>query len=292
MVINTIRKIIYLLCILQLDHCGTDLLFPIFPVPKWGEKSVTQCTYEKDKKQIETCFLNNVEYYRSHFDDYYYTDSDSTEIWSTDLRYFYLVYARKWDTNDRCYKNQNSSARSYLDIHVDTIVYNKAGTLCIAFYWTYNKQADYREEYSAGALIGYRKKETDSLDIYPASTSVSYSPKRDRFQNPYFLPTGQHEARLTELVYFYKLKYFGEGGNILYKGMNFEQRLAEDNFFDECPYFMKYNDSLYYFQMYQETIFNPSDTIRLSSRKGKISQLNTYNPEKGNIIQLKYPFMK
>ena len=51
-------------------------------------------------------------------------------------------------------------------------------------------------------------------------------------------------------LYFNRLKGIGSTGSV-YQGTHFKQNVGEKGFFEKSPYFQKYNDEFFNFQMYR-----------------------------------------
>ena len=224
--------------------------------------------YEFDKKTIAENFLNNIEYYRQHYPYdlelrlklavQAFKDSTVESMITEQLnrhfqKYpkvkddpanFYLPHAnRTLTTMD--YVNSPIPTKEQIFVSTDSIIYNKDASLCIAFVCIEEKFDDIEgleeipHNFSAKAMVGYRKHPKDTLRTYPLTifSFMSYERKQNIVND------------LIEL-YTTRLKGFGLSGSI-YGDNLFKHNVGEKGFFTDSPLFMMYDDTTYYFQMYK-----------------------------------------
>ena len=95
-------------------------------------------TYQKDKQEIHDVYVNNIEYYRmhhlynidtidyvKHYKEYPYAQYDPAN--------FYSPYGCRVSKEGSIFVPSPYSTNSQLNIEVDTIIYDKSGSLFIAF---------------------------------------------------------------------------------------------------------------------------------------------------------------
>lgn len=224
--------------------------------------------YEFDKKTIAEAYLNNIEYYRLHYPYdlelrlmqavQVFEDSTEEKLINEQLnrhfeKYpkvkddpanFYLPHAnRTLTTMD--YVNSPIPTKEQVFVSTDSIIYNKDASLCIAFLCIEEKFDDIEglekipHNFSAEAMVGYRKHPKDTLRTYPLTffRLMSYERKQNIVND------------LIEL-YSTRLKGCGPSGSI-YEDKRFNHNVGEKGFFTDSPLFMKYDDTTYYFQMYK-----------------------------------------
>lgn len=224
--------------------------------------------YEFDKKTIAEAYLNNIEYYRQHYP--YNLElrlrlavqvlEDSAEVRvlteqldkhfqkypkvKHDPANFYMPHAnRTLTTMD--YVNSPIPTNEQVFVSTDSIIYNEDASLCIAFICIEEKFDDIKglekipHNFSAEAMVGYRKHPKDTLRTYPLTffRLMSYERKNNIVHD------------LIEL-YTTRLKGTGLSGSI-YGDNRFNYNVGENGFFTDSPLFMMYDDTTYYFQMYK-----------------------------------------
>lgn len=218
--------------------------------------------YIKDKKQIESCFIENVEYFRKYhrYDFKIYENSQDSLKQEYEKYYqkypganwdpanFFEPYASRFDLKQDKYVQSPIPTEKQLTVTTDTIVYSKDSLFCVAFLILnlhydeikdLEQKRDKDREYSAKAVIGYRTNTEEPFDIYPLKKhSVT------GFES--------YKAASTMIkdLYFNRLKGIGSTGSV-YEGMKFKQNVGDKDFFEKSPYFQKYNDKFFNFQMYR-----------------------------------------
>lgn len=217
--------------------------------------------YIKDKKQLENCFIENVEYFRKYhredlkiyvnspdsvkqkYDQYYkkYPGAD----W--DPANFFEPYSIRFDLKKDEYVNSPIPTEKQLTVTADTIVYSKDSLFCVALLVLYlhydavkglEQMRDEGREFSAKAVIGYRVNAGEPFNIYPLT-------------NHSVIGFESYEAAsiMIKDLYFNRLKGTTLGG--IYRGMKFKQNVGDKDFFSKSPYFQKHKSGLYNFQMYR-----------------------------------------
>ena len=217
--------------------------------------------YQKDKQQIADCFIKNVEYFRKYhrYDLRFIRDSDSLRnIYEKhykkylgadwDPANFFEPYATRFDLKNDEYINSPIPTDQQLTVTTDTIVYSKNGLFCVAILVIHlhydevnnlEQKRDEDREYSAKAVIGYRTNIEKTFDIYPLKKhSVTGFESYDA------------ASIMLRDLYFNKLKGIGSSGSV-YEGMQFKQNIGGKDFFEKSPYFQKYDNKYYNFQMYR-----------------------------------------
>jgi len=194
--------------------------------------------YERDKAQIEDCFMRNVEYYRLHHYD------ESNEKAQTDPLYFYLPYAEVEVPGSVNGIMCPLNVHKYLKVTVDTILYDKRGLKCFAFLGVYTKTinkgwfitCENGKNYDARAIIGIRDRIKDSLKIVPNSYFV-------------MLQFDTYPKAVNELkhMYFHRLK--SSWLSVLFNGeRKYKHNVGDENFFEKSPLFDKLDNNIYNFQ--------------------------------------------
>lgn len=201
--------------------------------------NVPHALYERDKRQIEDCFMKNVEYYRLHHYDESYKKAQEDPL------YYYLPYAQAMIPGSVNGIMCPLNVKKYLKVTVDTIIYDKRGLKCFAFLGIYRKTIDkgwYKtctkgKNYDARAVIGIRDRMGDSLTIVPNASFVVL-----------LYDTYRKAVDLLEYLYCNKLKE--SWLSILYHGGKAEyiHNVGDEGFFEESPFFKKNDDNVYEFQ--------------------------------------------
>lgn len=218
--------------------------------------------YVKDKKQIESCFIENVEYFRKYhrYNFEKYVNSPDSLIQEHEEYYqkypgadwdpanFFEPYASRFDLKQNKYVKSPISTEKQLTVTADTIVYSKDSLFCVAFLVLHlhydeikdlEQKRDKDREYSAKAVIGYRTSAEEPLTIYPLKKhSVTGF---DSYESA---------SAMIKDLYFKRLKGIGSTGSV-FEGMKFEHNVGDKGFFEKSPYFQKYNDKYFNFQMYR-----------------------------------------
>lgn len=254
------NSFIILLFIILIVSCSKNSQIEIY--------EVSSELYEFDKRTIAETYLNNIEYYRL----YYPYDlelrlkhavqvlEDSTEEKvieeqldrhfqkhpkvKDDPANFYLPFAtRTLTTIDNV--NSPIPTKEQVFVSVDSIIYNKDASLCIAFLCIENKFEDIQglEKIShifiAEAMVGYRKHPQDTMRTYPLTFFRLRSVE-------------QKGSIVQDLIELYTTRIKGNGlSGSIYEDIRFNHNVGEKGFFTESPLFKKYDDTTYYFQMYK-----------------------------------------
>lgn len=213
--------------------------------------------YKQDKKQIADCFIKNVEYFRKyhhythnydsinklkeeHYKEYPGADWDPAN--------FFEPYASRFDLEKDKYVNSPIQTKKQLTVTTDTIVYSKDSLFCVAIILIEGKYKELESietkmrkgrEYDAKAIIGYRTNIDEPFDIYPL-----------RKHSVVGFESYKAASVMIRDLYFNKLKGKGGGGGI-YRKMHFKQNVGDKDFFEKSPYFKKYDDIFFNFQMYR-----------------------------------------
>lgn len=218
--------------------------------------------YIKDKKQIESCFIKNVEYFRKRhrYDFKIYVNSPDSLKQEYEEYYqkypganwdpanFFEPYASRFDLKQGIYVKSPILTEKQLTVTTDTIVYSKDSLFCVAFLVLnlhydeikdLEQKRDINREYSAKAVIGYRKNTKEPFDIYPLKKHSVIG-----------FESYTAASTMIKDLYFNKLKGIGSTGSI-YEGMKFKQNIRDKDFFNKSPYFQKYDDEFFNFQMYR-----------------------------------------
>lgn len=253
------KVLMFFIGIINLANCSQSRQNKINNLP--FSSGITQ-NYIKDKKQIENCFIENVEYFRKHhaynfkiyvnspdslkqeYEEYYQKYPGAN--W--DPANFFEPYASRYDLKQDKYVESPIPTEQQLTVTADTIVYSKDSLFCIALLVLHlhydeikdlEQKRDEDREYSAKAVVGYRVNAEEPFDIYPLKKhSVT------GFES--------YKAASTMIkdLYFNRLKGIGSTGSI-YEGMKFKQNIGDKDFFEKSPYFEKYDDNHFNFQMYR-----------------------------------------
>lgn len=194
---------------------------------------VSREIYERDRKQIVDCYMNNIDYYRSN----YYDDKYS------DIANYYTPYVEFYYGDRDYYVPAPIPVTDYIKITVDTILYDHSGIKCFIFAVIEKKTIilnglKSREEgrnFDAMALIGVRSQITDSLCLYPFVKFKTFG-----FES--------YQSAINELkrLYFNYLKGDCIAGSV-YKSRRFDFNVGEEGFF-ESVIFQRYTDSTFYYQ--------------------------------------------
>ena len=94
--------------------------------------------------------------------------------------------------------------------------------------------------YDSQAIIGYRKSKNDIFKIYPD----------DLFKATGFTDKNT-PVEIVERDYSCKLKKFGRVAGSIYRDKTFNENVGDSLFFENSPFFQKYNDTTFNFQMYR-----------------------------------------
>lgn len=217
--------------------------------------------YQRDKEQIATCFIDNVEYFRLflryEYDAKIYLDSMkiiSDEYYKQypqakwDAANFFEPYATRYSLVKDNYVNSPLPTIDQLKVTTDTIFYNKSGLLCVAFLVIENKYSKIKgledarnsdRRFDARAMIGYRLT-TDSLfKMYPLEKHIVTG-----YRN------FEEATNILKDLYCNHLIGIGSTGSV-YEGLTFKQNIGDKDFFEKSPYFQKYDSITYNFQMYR-----------------------------------------
>ena len=199
-------------------------------VPK--DMPVDNETYQKDKQHICDTYIKNIEYFRLHYHDSDYFDNAS----------LYSRYAF------RITKNGKDIASPYptdtqVNVEVDTIFYDDAGNLFVAFICVENNFTkdpaleDIEHAFDAWAMIGYRDSTDKALRMYPITkfATVNFKDK-------------ELAMRLNRRDYMTYLKWSGGLAGSVYKD-RFRENVGEDSFFRKSQFFHKNDSNLYLFQL-------------------------------------------
>lgn len=254
------RFFILLISILILGNCSgskqdKNRKESLIPSPQMEVK------YKKDKQQIADCFIKNVEYFRKYhrYEWRFVGDSDSLRNirekhykkypgadW--DPANFFEPYAARFDLKNDEYINSPIPTDQQLTVTTDTIVYSKDSLFCVAILivkGNYIKIANIEEgmvagrEYDAKALIGYRTNIEKPFDIYPLKKHSVVG-----------FESYKAASIMLRDLYFNKLKGIGSTGSV-FERMQFKQNVGDKDFFEKSPYFQKYDNKYYNFQMYR-----------------------------------------
>ena len=230
--------------------------------------TVSPILYEFDKKNIAEAYLNNIEYYRLHYPYdlelkqkqavQVQKDSTAEKILSKQLERHFLQYPKVKNDPANFYEPYACRTLPTMDyvrspiptkkqvfVSVDSIIYNRNATLCIAFLCVEGKYdvieglENELHTFNAEAMVGYRKHSKDTLRTYPMTffRLMGYDKKGTLVDDLIRLYTSNLKGTLLS-------------GSI-YEGYRFNHNVGEKGFFKESPLFMKYDDSTYYFQMYR-----------------------------------------
>ncbi|MBQ6422390.1 MAG: hypothetical protein IJJ90_02480 [Prevotella sp.] len=161
-----------LVTLMTIIFIAPSIRFCVWEMPKGTRpNTVSDIRYKEDKAQIVNCFLNNIEYYRKH--------SQASEYSA-----FYSHYSqREKDGIKGVLQPSPISAYAEYSIAVDTIVYDKLGTKCIAFLYIRTNHIDYKgwrrkrgegKEFDACAMAGFRSSVNDSLYLYPLTSFMVF----------------------------------------------------------------------------------------------------------------------
>lgn len=191
-------------------------------------------TYQKDKQHICDTYIKNIEYFRTHYNNtnnYY--------------RVGYFRYAYRTTKNGK-YIASPYPTDTQINVEVDTIVYDDAGNLYVAFICIENNFTkdpaleDRDHAFDARAIIGYRDSTDKALRIYPLTKFVT-----NNFEDK------KLAMRLNRRDYMTYLKWSGGSGGSVYKGI-FRENVGEDSFFRKSQFFHKNDSNLYLFQLYKK----------------------------------------
>jgi len=218
--------------------------------------------YSRDKKQIANCFIENVEYFRKyHRYDFkiYVNSSDSLkqeyeEYYqkypgaNRDPANFFEPYASRFDLKQDKYVKSPVPTEQQLTVTVDTIVYSQDSLFCVAFLVLHlhydeikglEQKRDEDRGYSAKAVIGYRANADEPLNIYPLKKHSVIG-----------FESYKAASTMIKDLYFNRLKGIGSTGSV-YEGTKFKQNVGDKGFFKNSPYFQRYDDKFFNFQMYR-----------------------------------------
>lgn len=226
-----------------------------------GVMPVSKEIYQRDKEQIGTCFIENVEYFRLYhryeynainyldsikkLSDKYYQKYPQAK-W--DAANFFEPYASRYSLQKDTYVNSPLPTKDQLLVTTDTIYYNKTGLLCVAFlvielrYSKINGLEDARDkgrEFDANAIIGFRVSKDSLFRIYPL--------EKHRVTG---FSSYKEAAKVLEDLYCNHLIGLGCTGSV-YEDMMFKQNVGDNAFFEKAPYFQRYDNTTYNFQMYR-----------------------------------------
>lgn len=227
------KKLILTLSFLSLMNCCSKKIDKPIKITV----TVDSVTYEKDKKQIADCFVENVEYYRQR-----------PEILAHD---FFESYSICFNLKEDKYQRISYPAKEAVEVTTDAVLYSENKLFCFAFLVIKgkykNNEKDIEEkmrkgrEYDARAVIGYRKRKEDPFRIYPVKefSVIGYEGYKPAVET-------------LKQLYFTKLSYVGGGAGTHYEGLQLKN-VGEKDFFEKSPYFKKTKDGLYYFQLYMDT---------------------------------------
>ena len=187
----------------------------------------------RDKDDIANSFIGNIEYFR--------TDSSK---W--DPANLYDPYSIRYSLKEDKYVQSPLPTNEQVIIKVDSIFYSKDSLFCFALVIVESKYSsipgleDYDSDgrYDACAVIGYRITTLQSFKIYP---EIKYK----------VIGFNSMKKASSAILHLYShLKGLGPSGSV-YRKMKFRHSLGSPLFFEKSPFFQRYNDSLYNFQIYR-----------------------------------------
>jgi hypothetical protein len=198
--------------------------------------TVDSVTYNKEKKQIANCFIENVEFYRQNPDLIDYSNK-------------FAPYVECFNFEENKYQRTSYSAKQAIEVTTDAILYSKDKLFCFAFLVikmnhihpekSIEERRDKGREYDAKAVIGYRENQKEAFRIYPVEefSVIGYE-------------SYNSASETLKQLYFTKLKGVGGRTGSQYEGLKVQQNVGDKDFFELSPYFKKNKEGLYYFQLY------------------------------------------
>ncbi len=223
---------------------------------------VSKKIYQRDKEQIANCFIENVEYFRLfhryEYDDDRLPDSVKNKAYEYYQNYpqarwdaanFFEPYATRYSLVKNNYVNSPLPTKDQLKVTTDTIFYNKTGLLCMAILVIENNYSNIKgleddrdkgREFDATAVIGTRDSINEFLKIYPRDEQ-----KVTGFESYYAA------AATLKNLYCKELISMSGSAFTVFEGKKFKQNVGDDDFFENSPYFQKYDSATYNFQMYR-----------------------------------------
>lgn len=221
----------FISCSGKKDICKEKMIAPIPSIVN------NVSDYEKDKKQVKECYINNVEYYRKHVDK---IENSTT----------FTPYGEYYVNDSLGYQKLPSATNQNIEVKVDEIYYSPDKLKAIIFIGLKHiEQRNENRKYDALCLVGLRKNILSNFILYPLSmfSQIGYP----NFEDP---------------LYVIKSRYF----NCLSRtqdmwGKDFRTNLGDKDFWNNNLLFdmvtttedFKYHKSnfksgekLYYFQTY------------------------------------------
>ena len=208
-------------------------------------------TYQKDKQEIHDVYVNNIEYYRmhhlynidtidyvKHYKEYPYAQYDPAN--------FYSPYGCRVSKEGSIFVPSPYSTNSQLNIEVDIIIYDKSGSLFIAFVCIEKKFKEspslknIKHGFDGRAMIGYRDEKTKVLKVYPLTNFMSIG-----------MNSKNEVLQAIKKDYMNKLKGSYLSGSV-YGANKFGENVGNNSFFQESQFFKKNYDGLYLFQLYKD----------------------------------------
>lgn len=199
-------------------------------------EAVSEKQYENDKIQISNYVLNNIEYYRFH--------SELCDSMYRDYANFFNPYAHFYDKNKESLVIATIPVSQYLNVTVDTIIYDDNGLKCFIFCGIEIKTMSINglticekgRNFDAKSFVGVRNNIADSISIYPF---VKYS----------IFGYGNFKEAVDDLKYLYFNKLKGDNLSAShYSPKGFEQNVGDDDFFEKSIIFQHFDDSTFNYQ--------------------------------------------
>ena len=191
---------------------------------------------QKDKRDISHSFIMNVEYLRCNPEVFEQIN-------------FYKPYSERFDTIHKKYIPSPIPTDQQLIVRTERIEYSKDSCFCFAILLIENHFSSLKgfedarvlgRFYDSQAIIGYRKSKNDIFKIYPD----------DLFKATGFTDKNT-PVEIVERDYSCKLKKFGSVAGSIYRDKTFNENVGDSLFFENSPFFQKYNDTTFNFQMYR-----------------------------------------
>lgn len=221
-----------------------QIRWKLWEMPK-GKLPVAVSVYERDKKQIEESYLNNLEYVRTHIDS------------SKDPENYYRGYVTWFSLKEKEYTASPFEARQTFEITVDTIVYDKTGLKCIAFivikeilipHPDFEDNCEKNREYSARAMVGLRNRIEERMQMYPSNIfgAVGFESHRSA-------------ANAIEEYYYTELKGYPCPMGAPYGCKRYGENVGDSAFFENTPLFQKFDRNRFkdkYSIYFEDTLYN------------------------------------
>lgn len=221
----------------------------VWEMPK-GKLPIAMSVYESDKRQIERCCLNNMEYTRTHWDTLFSGNNGDS------MRFFRKYVARRSLKED---KNIASplETRKTCEVTVDTIVYDKTGLKCIAFIVV--KEIPYRlpglsdnceryREFSSFAMAGVREKIDDRMQMFPLEHMSAFG-----FESHRSVANAVEEYYYTQLIGESVFRLLSE------QDIKMQENVDDPAFFEKAPIFQKFDRERFgnnYSIHFEDTLYN------------------------------------